>query len=410
MQIFSNKKGKIRLNQALFFVSALLLLGVSFWFGVSCGKGNVPILRDLSSQVVNKETNKPSQIDFSVYWEAWNKLVEKAVVKPDQQKMIYGSISGMLSSLNDPYTVFFTPEDAKRFREDIQGEFDGIGVELILKNGIPTVVAPLSKTPAEAAGMLAGDIIVEVDGSKTDTMGFNEVIDKIRGKKGTKVTLKIVREGKDDPIVVDVVRDTIIVKSVEWEFKDEGGKKIGIVNIRQFGDDTNSLFDQFAAEAIKNKADGIVVDLRNNPGGYLESAITLSSYFVDGGTIVQEKDRADKIKDYNANKKATLKNIRTAVLVNKGSASASEIFSGALQDRKAGKIIGEKTFGKGCVQEIIELSDQSAVKITVANWLTPNGRAINGEGITPDITIAKTDDTKIDNQLERAIQFLTKGE
>ena len=408
--IFYNKKRAAGLRSASFFFSMLVLLACSFWFGFSYGRGNVPILQNSSSQIINKESGKPGQIDFSIYWDAWNKLAEKAVTKPDQQKMIYGSISGMLSSLNDPYTVFFTPEDAKRFKEDIQGEFDGIGVEIIQKNGLPTIVAPLSKTPAESAGLRAGDIIMEVGGSKTIEMGFNEVVDKIRGPKGSKVILKIVREGKDQAFDVEVTRDTIVVKSVEWEYKEQDNKKIAVVKVRQFGDDTNSLFETFTNDVLRNKVDGIIIDLRNNPGGYLESAITLSSYFIDGGTVVEEKDRNDNIKKYSVNRKAKLKDIQTAVLVNKGSASASEIFAGALQDRKRGKIIGEKTFGKGSVQEIVELDDKSAVKITVAKWLTPNGRTINGEGISPDIVIVNSEDGKTDDQSERAVQFLTKGE
>lgn len=358
--------------------------------------------------VTNIESGKPSEIDFSLYWEAWNKLKQKAVVAPDTQKMIYGSISGMFDSLADPYTVFLTPDENKRFREDIQGEFDGIGVEIVAKNGLPTVVAPLSDTPAEKAGLKPNDIISEVDGTKTADLGIEGAISKIRGTKGTTVKITIIRAGSEQPLSFDIVRDTIVVKSVKWEKKTQAGKQIYVVKIRQFGDDTDSLFANFASEVIKEKPDGIIIDLRNNPGGYLETAVDLASYYLDSGVVVSEKGRDGVSHEYNVTRKATLKNFKTVILVNAGSASASEIFSGALQDRGLAQLIGEKTFGKGCVQELIELSDGSAAKITVANWFTPKGRAISGEGIAPDIAIENPDGATSDLQLDKALETVAK--
>jgi len=412
-KIFTNEKQKFWVKIVSFTLLCAALLYFVFSYGYTTGqKGkSIPALGLSSSvTVTNKETGKPSTVDFSLFWEAWNKLQDKSVLNPEPQKMLDGAISGMLGSIGDPYTVYFTPEDNKRFQEDIQGEFDGIGVELIIKNGLPTVVAPLSQTPAEKAGMKAGDVIMEVDGAKTSDLGFNAIIDKIRGKKGTKVTLKIAREGKDEPLTLEVERDTIVVKSVTWETKTVSGKKIGYVKVRQFGDDTDTLFNQFIDEMLATKVDGIVVDLRNDPGGYLDTAVSLSSYFLDGGVVVSEKGKGDVVHDYNVTRKSRLKGIRTAVLVNKGSASASEIFAGALQDTKTGKIIGDQSFGKGSVQELIQLSNGSSVKITVAKWLTPKGRAINGEGITPDIVIANGDDVANDLQLNRALDYIVKGE
>jgi carboxyl-terminal processing protease len=412
-KIFTKETQKFWYKVASFLLIGLAALYFVFTIGYTTGqKGKAIPALGLSPTItiVNKETGKPTTVDFSLFWEAWNKLQDKSVLNPEPQKMLDGAISGMLGSLDDPYTVYFTPEDNKRFKEDIQGEFDGIGVELILKNDLPTVVSPLSESPAEKAGMKAGDIIMEVDGAKTSELGFNAIVDKIRGKKGTKVTLKIAREGKDEPLTLEVERDTIIVKSVTWETKTVDGKKIGYVKVRQFGDDTDTLFNQFIDEMLKTKPDGIVVDLRNDPGGYLDTAVSLSSYFLDGGVVVSEKGKGGAIHEYKVSRKARLKGFKTAVLVNKGSASASEIFAGALQDTKTGKIIGDKSFGKGSVQELIELSNGSSVKITVAKWLTPNGRTINGEGITPDIIIAN-DETKTDDlQLNRATDYIVKGE
>ncbi len=405
-----NKSKKSPAGRLIFLFLALVAFYFVFSFGYSLGqKGKSVGLGVGPKEVKNIEVGKPDNLDFSLYWEAWNKLKQKSVSDPESKKMIYGSIAGMLSSVDDPYTVFFSPEDNKRFREDIQGEFDGIGVELVSKDNLPTVVAPLSGSPAEKAGMKSGDVIIEVDGTKTEGINFNEIINKIRGKKGTKVNIKVFRQGKDDPLTFDVERDKIVVKSIQWDTKNIDGRKYSVVKINQFGDDTDSLFEQYISEVIKDKPEGIVVDLRNNPGGYLESAVNLSSYFLDGGIVVSEKDRSGQQKEYKVTRKSRLKNFKTVVLVNNGSASASEIFAGALQDRKVAKVIGEKTFGKGSVQELLELSDGSAVKITVAKWLTPNGRAINGEGIAPDIDLKASEDKNDDNQLNRAIEFLKSG-
>jgi carboxyl-terminal processing protease len=357
--------------------------------------------------VIKTEVGKPANVDFSLFWEAWNKLKEKSVQNPDDQKKVQGAISGMLSSAEDPYTVYMTKDENNRFREDIQGEFSGIGIEIVQKNSLPTVVAPISDTPADRAGIKAGDIILEVDGTDTTKISFDETINKIRGPENSKVTLKIMREGDKDPRTIEVIRSKITVKSVEWSYKNSGGKKILYLKIRQFGDDTENLFKNMSDDALKNKPDGIILDLRNNPGGYLDTAVNLASYFVEDGVVVSEKGKDNK--DYKATGKAVLKDFNTVLLVNGGSASASEILTGALKDRKGSKVIGEKTFGKGSVQELVDLSDGSAVKITVAKWFTPNGAQINGEGIKPDIEIANDDNSKDDVQLNRTIQFLVEG-
>ncbi len=386
----------------------LIILGGTFVWGYGFGQKGKSIF-GLTPAVTNIEVGMPAGTDFSLYWQAWNKLKADSVFNTDSQTMVYDSISGLLSSVNDPYTVFFTPADNKIFQQDIQGQFDGIGVELIVKNGVPTVVAPLSDSPASKAGIKAGDIILQVDGTKSSTLGFNALINKIRGTKGTTVKLTISRAGADKPLDFAVVRDTITVKSVTWEEKDQNGKKIMYVKIREFGGDTDQLFADFVTDTLKVKPDGIIVDLRNNPGGYFDSAIDLSSYFVDGGTVVEQQNKAGTIQDFSTTHAATLKDYKTAVLVNGGSASASEIFSGALQDRKAGTLIGEKTFGKGSVQELVNLSDGSAVKITIAKWLTPAGHQINGIGNTPDIEIKPDDTNATDPQLNRALDYIVNG-
>lgn len=398
---------KKNLTKVIPFLAIVVSIYLIFLAGFYVGKQS-PIITPKSERVINTTAGRPSDIDFSLYWEAWNKLMEKSTLTPEPKKMIQGSIAGMMASLGDPYTTYFEPSANKQFKEDLSGQFDGIGVEIIQKNSMPTVVAPLSDSPAEKAGLKPNDTILTVDDQKTVDLGFNETINKIRGKRGTTVKLTIARENINSPIDINLTRDTIVVKSVEWSYQDAEGKKIEYIKIRQFGDDTSRLFAAAADEALKTKPQGIIIDLRNNPGGYLESAVDLASYFIKDGVIVSEKGKHDN-HDYKTVHNATLDGFNLAVLVNNGSASASEIFSGAIQDRSAGKIIGVTTFGKGCVQELIDLSDGSAAKITIANWLTPLGRQISDKGITPDITVQNNDNSKDDAQLNRAIDYIKNG-
>lgn len=395
-----------RLRSKRIFFGVLAFVGICLVFlgGYSLGQRGFSI--DIGGKtIISNDARQPKDVNLSVYWEAWNRMKERSVQGVDNNKMVEGSIAGMLSSLGDPYTVYMSKEDNKRFREDIQGEFSGIGVELTQKNELLTVVAPIADTPADKAGIKPNDIIVSVDGVETSTIGFEGTIDKIRGVEGTKVTLKITREGVLDPLTFELTRAKITVKSVEWNYKTVSGKKILNIKVRQFGDDTDALFADMAKDAVKQKPDGIILDLRNDPGGYLDTAVNLASYFIKDGVIVSEKGKTDK--DYKSTGNGTLVGFNVVVLANEGSASASEILAGALKDRKGSKIIGQKTFGKGSVQELIDLSDGSAVKITVAKWFTPAGSQINGEGIKPDIEIKEDDNSKVDAQLNRAEEFLT---
>jgi len=409
MADLSVKKGarnRLRSKKIFFSVSVFIGICLIFLGGYSLGQRGFSI--DIGEKtIVSNDARQPKDVNLSLYWEAWNKLKEKSIENPDNNKMIEGSISGMLSSLGDPYTVYMSKDENKRFKEDIQGEFSGIGIELIQKNELPTVVAPIADSPAEKAGIKAGDIILQVDDSDTSKVSFDEIIDKIRGTEGTTVKLKVSREGAADPLNFEVTRSNITVKSVEWSYKNDSGKKILYVKIRQFGDDTDSLFSDMAKDAVKQNPDAIILDVRNNPGGYLETAVNLASYFIKDGVIVSEKGKTDK--DYKSTGNGTLAGFNTVVLANEGSASAAEILTGALRDRKGSKVIGEKTFGKGSVQELIDLSDGSSVKITVAKWYTPNGSQINGEGIKPDIEVKSDDASKNDAQLNRVIEFLKTG-
>lgn len=388
-----------------FFIIAIVIAG-TFSFGYGVGKKGIDLpVPFVPTKVLNTDSGKPSNVDFSTFWEAWNKLNADSVDDLNPQDLVYGAISGMLGAVNDPYTVYLKPDENKRFMEDISGEFEGIGVEITEINGELTVVAPLPDSPAEKAGIKAKDVILEVDGKKASDLGFEATIDKIRGKSGTSVEILLKRTGAEN-IKISVTREKIKVPSVTYEIKESGGKRFEVVTLRQFGDDTNDLFDKAATDIDKNKPDGVIIDLRNNPGGYLDTAVNIASYLIDGGVIVSEVEKNNQKKDVKTVRRATLKNYPLVLLVNEGSASASEILAGAVKDRGRGKIIGSKTFGKGSVQILENLSDNSAVKITIAKWLTPNGSQINKTGIQPDIEVADDPNSDSDPVLNKAFETL----
>ncbi len=347
--------------------------------------------------------------DFATFWDVWRMVKAKYVDQPVSEKnLYYGSIAGMVASLNDPYSTYFTPEDAQAFDEQLAGRFFGIGAQLDMKENQIVVVAPLPGTPADRAGLRTNDIIAAIDGVMTDGMSIDEAVSKIRGEKGTSVVLSILRDGSETTQDLSIVRDEITVDSVTYTMRDD---HIAVIAISMFNDDTSSLFAKAAENAVREGATGIVLDLRSNPGGLLDSAIDLAGYWIPkGGTAVIEDVRGEKT-EYPTSGAGSLKDIPTAVLVNGGSASAAEILAGALQDTHEARVIGEQTFGKGSVQQYEDLPDGGAVKITVARWLTPLGRSIDKQGIAPDDVVPLTLDdihAKHDTQFTAALNFLTK--
>jgi len=387
----------------LVFIASSAILYLFFLGGYLFGRtGGETAVLPIGKSI---EQEKPTDVDFSLFWEVWNKVHDEYSSSIDDQKMIYGAISGSLAALGDPYTAFFDPETNNKFQEEISGQFEGIGAELSIKDNRLIVVAPLKKTPAERAGILPNDYIVSIDGTKTADLTVDQAVSLIRGPKGSQVSLVIVRG--EETREFKITRETIILKSVEYSFENHQGKEIAIVKINQFGDDTVDLFDQFADECQEKNCQKIILDLRNNPGGYFDGAIDIASYFIEEGVVVKEVDKKGDKKEYRTTKRAKLAGRKVVGLINLGSASAAEIVAGALADHGLIKLVGEKSFGKGSVQNFEQLSSGAAMKVTVAKWLTPKEREIDQQGIEPEIKVEMTEDDYLNNrdpQLAAAIR------
>lgn len=372
--------------------------------------------------VINAETPPDREVDFSLFWDVWGRLEQKYLdkTKLDTQKMVHGAISGMVSSLGDPYTVFLPPKENEDFKGDLSGEFEGVGAQLGSKEEKIIVIAPLKDHPAEKAGIRAGDWIVQVNGEDTFGWTVPQAVSKIRGPKGSSVTLQVLSEGEEKPRDLKVTRDTITIKSVEVEFRTSTGctencSEVAYIKLARFGDQTNDEWGQVVSSIRSrqntSKLAGVVLDMRNNPGGYFQSAIHIASEFIKNGVVVIQENSDGTRETFSVTRVGSLLDIPLTVLINKGSASASEIVAGALRDHNRGKLVGEKTFGKGSVQQPEDLPDGSGIHITTARWIMPKGEWINGTGIKPDIEVLPPEGTasaELDPQLDRAILELSK--
>lgn len=390
-------------------LSGVILIGAGFYAGYDYG-GSVP--KNIVVQgVSNIDSKSTGNLDFSIFWQAWDLLktnhIKGAEIK--DQDMIYGAISGLVGSVDDPHTVFFKPDDSQKFVEDIQGEFGGIGAELSVKDDFIVVVAPLENTPASRGGIKAGDKILEIDHMPVLKADVNEVVKKIRGEIGTAVVLTILSNGDKLPHEISLVRETITVPTLKWEIKNND---IAYVQLFSFNEKAPYLFYKTALAMMLGDMKGMVLDLRNNPGGYLEVAVNIAGWFFDKGQlIVSEKFRNGEEMKFTSNGTGAFKDFPIVVLVNKGSASASEILAGALRDNRNIKLIGETTFGKGTVQEMEALKDGSQIKMTIAKWVMPSGHIIEQNGLKPDIEVKITEkdiEAKKDPQLDRALEEIQK--
>lgn len=379
------------------------LLGIGFLLGYKQGEQNPQkvVVSDVAD--IHSSSTPPS---FGTFWEAWDLINENYIKtgEPSAEEKVYGAMRGLVRSLGDPHTEFFTPVDNKKFQEDIQGNFGGIGAELSNRSGSIVVVTPLKNTPAERAGIRAGDFILKVNASSTEGITLDETVSWIRGAKGTEVTLSIFRGGWDAARDITIVRDTIAVPTLEYSLRDDG---IGYIQLYSFNASAEELFHKALVDLTGKGARGLVLDLRNNPGGYLEVAVDLASWFVpQGSLIVKEVSRIAEPEEFLARGNAALKDMPIVILVNEGSASASEILAGALRDLRRVKLVGKTTFGKGTVQQLLNLRDGSSIKLTIANWVLPSGKALEEKGLEPDIEVEITEaDTEKgrDPQFDRAI-------
>lgn len=400
-----------------FFLIYIIILAVlgSFTAGIFVGRSNF-VLQNTNSQsdlLSNKNSNKTDKVDFNLFWDAWNLLENKYIEQPlDYEKMLYGAIDGMVSSLDDPYTNFMDPEKAEEFKEEIDGNFEGVGAEIGIKNDQLTIIAPLSDSPAEKAGLRARDAILEIDGKNTSEMNLIEAVYMIRGAKGTEVKLIIGRKGEDAK-EYKIIRDIIEVKSVEWKkIKSAEKNDIAYIELSTFGESTANDLKKISAEILKAKPKGIILDLRNNTGGYLETSIEVASIFMKKGETVTYQVSTEEGKDkkeYKTEGGDRLSSLPLVILVNNGSASASEILAGALNENLSIPLVGETTYGKGSVQQLEYLDDGSSLRVTIAKWLTPSGKNINHEGIEPTYKVELTEEDynkDRDPQLNKAKEII----
>jgi carboxyl-terminal processing protease len=394
-----------------------IALALGFQLGMRYEQGALQSLRPDAEHVLTLTgsgkviTGDPQQqVDISILWDVWT-LLQDHYINPEKMTsntMVYGAVSGLVDSLGDPYTLFMTPKDTKSFDDAMSGTLEGIGAQLDLTDGRVVVVAPLKSSPAEKAGLLSHDIIVKVDNRDTEGLRLDEVVMLIRGPKGSSVTLTLSRPGKSAPVTVTVVRDSIHIPSVESKTVKTKKGTIGVVALNQFGDDSIPEVMK-ALNALPKNINGVVLDLRFNGGGYLEGAIDLVSMFQKTGQVVTVEKRGEAPEVHNVTGKTVLPDTPLVVLINGGSASASEIAAGALQDSKRAMIIGTQSFGKGTVQEIIDLTGGSSLRVTIAKWLTPSGHDLGKKGITPDIVLDRTVEeykAEKDPQMDAATMWL----
>jgi carboxyl-terminal processing protease len=396
---------------------ALAVVAGSFAGGLYIGTKNNRVAFDgaIPSEVENAEKNKPDDVDFAPFWEAWQVLEDKYVAANSSttissEDKVWGAIEGLAKAYGDPYTIFFPPVEAKEFQSEISGNFEGVGIEMGIKDEILTVIAPLKDTPAYRAGIQAGDKIIKIDNTLTANLTVDEAIKLIRGKKGTPVVLTIAREKEIQPREIKIIRDVIDIPTIKTELRKDG---VFVISLYSFSENSGPLFRKALQEFIATNSDKLILDLRGNPGGYLESSVDMASWFLPKDAVVVSEDSRGngedtvfKSRGYNVFKNEKLNMI---ILVNSGSASASEILAGALKEHGVAKLVGTKTYGKGSVQELVPITGDTSLKVTVARWLTPNGNSISEQGLTPDYVVEFTQEDfekKLDPQLQKAVDLL----
>ena len=410
----------------------LVVFLLAFILGWQIGHRDYQVKWTNYAPIIKVENQQPPQnitVDFKLFWDTWN-LVSRSYWNKkaiDPSKMFYGAIQGMVAAIGDPYTVFLPPQQQKNSKEDLGGSFNGVGIELGFNEAKPpaggikdkrlVVIAPLDGTPAKVAGIKPLDMIIKIDGQDATNMNLLDAVNLIRGPKGTGVTLTIFREGETNTRDIKLIRDTIIVKSVQLDFKNtKSGKKIAVIRLTRFGERTQDEWNDAVSQVLAAGPAGVLLDVRNNPGGFLEGAVFVLSEFLDGGDVVLQENSQGQRSSYKVDRVGKLLKLPLAVLINKGSASASEIVAGALQDRKRATLVGEQSFGKGTIQNAEDLASGTGIHITVARWLTPLGRWVNDtNGLDPDVKVEipksvdnQPGDATADMQQEKALEILGK--
>ncbi len=402
---------KENISKITYTVSGLVIASIIFSIGslYGEGKGREKALISIAPEGINV-----TNAQLAPFWKVWGILSEKYVeaTTTDTQKRIWSSIEGLAQSQGDPYTVFFPPAESKMFKSDITGNFEGVGMEIAIKDKVLTVVSPLKNSPAEKAGVKAGDKIIKIDDKVVSDMPVDEAVKLIRGPQGSKVKIVFIREGQAEPLEKSITRDVIDIPTIETEIKND----IFIIRLFSFTSQSPDLFRESLRSFLKSGKNKLIIDLRGNPGGYLDAAWDIASWFLPAGKVIVTEDFGGKnenkvlrSKGYDVLNKYFGSNYKVVVLVNGGSASAAEILAGALQEQGVAKLVGQKTFGKGSVQELVEITPETSLKVTIARWLTPSGHNLSHDGLNPDYVVLGTaKDSGTDPQLDKAVEILSK--
>lgn len=380
-----------------FFVG-VIVFGGGFFLGIGEGK--------------SQQARASEGLDLRPFWEVYQVIQDRFVsgnpeFELDNDVLVNGAIEGMVEALDDPYSVFFPPVENAEFQESIEGEFEGVGMEVGIEEGVLTVIAPLRGTPAEAAGIKSGDVIIAIDDTATQGKTIDESISLIRGAKGTEVVVTVFREGEEDLIRISIIRDVIEIPTLQTEIRDD----VFIISLYNFTGSVQQDFKRALTEFISSGTDKIILDLRGNPGGYLGASIDVAGYFLPAGKVILREDFGDEGERLLRGTGGIFDQdeIDMVVLIDGGSASASEIVAGALSEHGAAVTIGTQTFGKGSVQELVPISRDTSLKLTVARWLTPKGVSISDGGLEPDILVEFEEgdfENEYDRQLEEALNYL----
>ncbi len=388
-------------------VAVAALLGGGFFLGFKAGREfpKTIVVKGIS----NVDEGKSADVDFGTFWQAWQIINDQYLRNADvnNTKKLHGAIKGLTGSLQDPYSEFFNPEDGQKFKQDVQGNFGGIGAELGIRKNQLVIIAPLKGTPASRAGLLPGDQVLKINSSSTEGIIIEQAVSSIRGPEGTQVVLTIFREGWEKTKEFKITRANIVIPTLDVETV---GDHLTHLSLHSFNGNAELLFYQAMSKELNSGSRGLILDLRNDPGGFLEVAVNLAGWFLPKGSlVVSEKGRTNPSQDFRAVGSAALADFPVVVLVNGGSASAAEILAGALRDVRHLKLVGETTFGKGTVQELERLRDGSSLKVTIAHWVLPSGQILENGGLKPDVEVKITDEDrekKRDPQLDKAIEVL----